>query len=37
LDDLLDDVIERAHAMVWFNVATIDRQRRVQSRLVHST
>jgi hypothetical protein len=35
LEDLIGEFVERAHAMVWCNVATIDAQGRVQSRVLH--
>lgn len=35
LEELIDEFVERAHTMVWCNVATIDTRGRVQSRILH--
>jgi hypothetical protein len=35
LDDIVDEMVERAHRMVWCNAATVDRQGRPRSRVVH--
>lgn len=34
--DIQDEFIARVHAAVWCNVATIDRQNRPRSRVLHS-